>query len=138
METLKTLLALLARLVSVERIGAAAGRAAAAAALGAVAVLFVVAALGCAAAALWLFALPYVGPVYAPLIVAGVLLLIALVILAVARGVLRRQRATPASVTSAELAALLEAAEPLLQEHKGTVLLAALVAGLVAGGRRSS
>jgi hypothetical protein len=130
---MKTLLALLARLMAFERIGAAAERAVTVALLGMVAALFAVAALGCAAAALWLALLPSVGPIYAPLILAGVLLLIALVILAFARRTLRRRPPQSTSVAPAELAALLEAAEPLFNEHKGTALLAALIAGLVAG-----
>jgi len=133
---MKILLAALARLALAQRAGAAAGRYATAAACGLLAAVVVFAALGCAAAALWLFALPYVGPVWAPLIVAGAFLLLALVLLAVARAALRRKSAAP-PLDMAALSALLAEAEPLVKQNLMSLLLAALIAGAVAGsGRR--
>ena len=133
---MKTLLAALARLALAQRAGAAVERCAVAVACGLLAAIFVFTALGCAAAALWLFALPHVGPVYAPLIVAGAFLLLALVVLAVARSRLRRKRPPPLDM--AAVSALLAEADPLVKQNLTSLLLAALVAGLVAGsGKRS-
>jgi hypothetical protein len=131
---IKTLLAAFARFAAAERLKDAAGRFALAAVCGAVAAVFVFAAIGCAAAALWLYLLPCVGPVYAPLIVAGALLAIALACVLGAVYILRRKRRRP--VSGADLAALLAAAEPVLKEHKTTILVAALVAGLVVGSSK--
>ena len=84
----------------------------------ALAVLCAIAAAGCLLAALWLYAIPFVGLAGAPLVVAGALLLAAAGALAVANR-LRRPQPTPAN-------------------PGGTMamLIAALVAGIAAGARR--
>jgi len=76
-----------------------------------------------------------VGAAGAPLVAAGGLLVFCVVLMAVAHGILRYHRA-PSSTAAPGLQ--LGEAIRLFSENKGTVLLAALVAGLVAGnsGRR--
>jgi hypothetical protein len=100
---------------------------------------FATASVGCAVAALWVFVLPAVGPVGAPLIAAGALLLLCLALVATIRGILRRRPAplSAAAVPDAAIPALLIAeASRLLDENKGAALLAALLAGAVAGDIR--
>jgi hypothetical protein len=92
-------------------------------------------ALGCLAAALWILALPSLGPAGAPLVVAAAFLVVTLILVAVACRVRRpgrRKAAAPAG--SASLAPELAR---ILRDHKGTVLLAAALAGMAAAsGRR--
>ena len=91
-----------------------------------------IAAVACALAALWIFALPHVGEVGAPIVVAGVLLALCLALLAlICYG--PKPRRTAASLGNAAPALLLAEATRLLKEHKGPVLIAALLAGLIAG-----
>ncbi len=97
--------------------------------------LAVVAALTCAAAALWIGMRPLVGPVGAPLIVAAVLIALALVALALARRALNRNTARVAVATAGSNEALLTEAARLVVAHKVPVLLAAVLAGLAAGTR---
>jgi len=93
------------------------------------------AALGCGATALWIVALPSLGPVGAPLVVAASLS-IATVALAMA-GWLVVRRSRPRSDIAVAPEFLLSEATRLFSEHKGAVLLAALVAGMaVANGSR--
>jgi hypothetical protein len=85
------------------------------------------AALGCAAAALWILTLPALGPIGAPLIVAATFSVMALVLAASGwRFGLRRSRAavTP-QVLQAELTRT-------FVENKAAVLLMALFAGMAA------
>lgn len=91
-----------------------------------------VAALTCGLVALWLYMLPLVGPTGAPLVVGGVLLVLCLVLLAVVRYGVRPRPPPPAAITPT---ALLAEATRVLNENKGTLLTAALLAGLVAGRR---
>jgi hypothetical protein len=90
-----------------------------------------IAAVGCLLAALWIYALPHVGAVGAPLVVAGVLLAMCLAVLGLMRYPLKR-RPAPAPAGDA-LAPLLAEATRLFKQHKGAVLTVALLAGLVAG-----
>lgn len=96
-----------------------------------IAALLAVAAMGCAVAALWIYLLPLLGPVGAPLVAAGALLVLALVLLLVARRALggRAPRTLPASNGVAATADLAR----LIKDHKIEMLVAALTAGLVAG-----
>jgi len=111
-------------------IGAAARRAGGAFACMMIALALVATAVGCAIAALWIYALPLLGPVGAPLAVAGALLIAALVLLLVARRIVRARPASALlpgdAIAAAELALL-------MKEHKLEMLIAALTAGLVAG-----
>jgi hypothetical protein len=126
-----------AETVSAGGIGSVARRMTAAAWCGALATVFAAASVGCAVTALWVFVLPEVGPVGAPLIAAAALLLLCLSLLAIARSVLRRRSPPlPATVVpDITLPALLIGeASRLLEENKGAALLVALFAGATAGG----
>ena len=90
------------------------------------------AAIACALVALWLGILPQVGPVGAPLVVAGVLLFMCVVLFAVVRYELKPR---PQPAAPSVPAVLIADATRLINENKGSVLLAALLAGLAVGGR---
>ena len=92
--------------------------------------------LGCLMAALWIAALPYVGPAGAPVVVAATLALVAVAAIAV----LQRNAPLPAPVPAPapahnDLAQLLELATHMTRTDKVPMLLAALLAGAVAGAR---
>jgi hypothetical protein len=109
----------------------AAGRMACVAAVALVAAGCAVAAVACVLAALWIYAVPQVGAAGAALIVAGVLVVMCLAMFALMRyGLKPRQAPPPAGVAPA---VLLAETTRLLKEHKGAVLMAAVLAGLVAG-----
>ena len=91
-----------------------------------------VAAMACALVALWLYVLPQVGPTGAPLVVAGVLLAMCLALLALVRYGMKPR---PPPATSAAPSVLIAEATRLVNENKAAALLAALLAGLVAGRR---
>ena len=91
-----------------------------------------IAAVACVLTALWIYALPHVGTTGAPLVVAGVLLAMCLVMLALMRYALKPRQALSTVGVTPEL--LLAEATHLLKEHKGPVLMTALLAGLIAGG----
>ena len=112
-------------------IGRTTGRMTAAALCASLAAVSAIAAGGCAAVALWLWAIPHVGPVGAPLVAAGGLLVFCAVLMIVARGIVHHRRRVASSMPASGLR--LEELLRLFSENKGTVLLAALVAGLVAG-----
>lgn len=79
-----------------------------AAVLAAVALAALFGALGCGVAALWIYLIPYAGPVGAPLILSGGLLVLCVILLAVACGIARREP----KVKSADFAT---AFKPLLE-----------------------
>jgi len=112
-------------------IGRTTGRMTAAVLCASLAAVSAIAAGGCAAVALWLSAIPYVGPVGAPLVAAGGLLVFCVVLMIAAQAILHYRRRAPSSLPAPGLR--LEEALSLFRESKGTILLAALVAGLVAG-----
>jgi len=113
-----------------QRSGRAAERLACVAACALVAAGCGIAAVACGLAALWIYLLPHVGSVGAPLVIAGVLVVMGLGVLAVMRYGLKRPAPPAARITPA----LLQAdATRLFKEHKGSVLVAAVLAGLVAG-----
>jgi hypothetical protein len=102
----------------------------------ALAAVMMLGALGCFAAALWIYTLPSLGPVGAPLVVAAGFLIVTLILVAVACH-LRRPGRRKAAVAPAAGASLAPEIARLLKEHKGTVLLAAAIAGMAAAsGRR--
>jgi hypothetical protein len=111
-------------------LGAALRRGSIALACLAIAALLVLAAIGCAVAALWLYLLPLLGQVGAPLAAAGALVVVALVLLLVARSVLRGRRPDAQGASGDAVVADLAR---LIKEHKLETLIAALTAGLVAG-----
>ena len=80
--------------------------------------------------------MPSLGPVGAPLVVAAAFLILTLILVAIACRVRRpgRRKAAAAPAATASLAPELAR---ILKEHKGTVLLAAALAGMAAAsGRR--
>lgn len=104
--------------------------------------IFAVVASGCAIAALWIYLRPQIGPVLAPLAVAGLLLVLAGALVVLSR-VIGRQRKKPAAAlgdgrnaAADPLAALSDDALRLFKQHKGATLLAAVLAGLIAGRKR--
>jgi hypothetical protein len=102
------------------------GAAAACVAAGACAV----AALACALAAIWIFARPHVGAAGAWAIVTGILLAKSLALLALSRYCLKPRPTPPAG---ADVPLLVTEATRLVRDNKAPVLLAALLAGLIAG-----
>ncbi len=102
------------------------------------AALLAMAAIGCAIAALWIFAAPRIGPSGAALCAAGCLLVLCLVVLWLAPVMARRRRRPPslALLPAASPDGLLAEAARLMEEHKGTALMAALIVGLLAGSDR--
>jgi hypothetical protein len=114
---------------------AATVRMTAAALCAGLAAVLVLAALGCTATALWVLVLPTLGPVGAPLVVAACLSVMTLILAMAGWMILRRKRLGPDIAVAPEF--LLSEATRLFSEHKGAVLLAALVAGVaVANGSR--
>jgi hypothetical protein len=90
-----------------------------------------IATVACVLTALWIYAIPHVGAVGAPLIVAGVLFVACLAGIALMRHAMKPRPAQPTAGVTIEV--LQAEATRLFKEHKGTVLVAALVAGLLAG-----
>jgi len=97
-----------------------------------VAVVSAIAALACLLTALWIYALPYVGEVGAPAVVAAVLLILCFAMLLAMRYGPKARRPRPATLDAAPALLLVEATR-LLKAHKVPVLIAALLAGLIAG-----
>ncbi len=95
------------------------------------AVITLGAGLACALAALWLFLAPVIGSAGAALAVAGVLLITSGILMMVARSMFQSDDAGEERPAMGEelMAELLET----FSDHKGVALIAALVAGLVAG-----
>ena len=116
---------------------AAAVRMAAAAFCASLAVALALAAFGCAATALWVATLPALGPVGAPLVVAIGLSAVTLILAVIGWQIVRHSRQRLDVAVAPEF--LLTEATRIFSEHKGAVLLAALVAGMaVASGSRKS
>src|SRR5258708_30244002 len=95
------------------------------------AVAFSLAAIGCLTAALWIYALPLLGPSGAPAAVTGVFLVVSVALFYAARRLVRpvgpeRSTAPPEGSVDAQVA-------KLIAEHKTTVLVTAFLAGLNAG-----
>jgi len=106
------------------------------AACAALAAVMMLGAIGCLAAALWIYTLPSLGPVGAPLVVAAALLILTLILVAIACRIRRPGRRKAAAASSAAASLAPEIAR-ILRDHKGTVLLAAALAGMAAAsGRR--
>lgn len=116
-----------------EAVQRAVGRAAYIGAAAMLAVFCALGAVGCALAALWIFAAHRVGPVGAPLIVAALLAAIGLGVVAAMRRRGRPRGAAPAAHID-HAAVVAELAE-LVRDHKVSTVLAAFLAGLTAGGR---
>jgi hypothetical protein len=105
--------------------------------------LIVLPAIGCLMAALWIFVQERLGPLWAAIITAAAMLLLAIIVLLI--GILqskagkktRAQRDTPRSVAVLSALpppqAMLETGRSAFRRNKGTALLAAGVAGLLLG-----
>ena len=111
-------------------------RMAAVASCAGVATISILAALGCAAAALWIFTLPLLGTIGAPLVVAATLTAMTLILATAAWFIMRYSRRGLSDATAPQ--SLLSEATRLFDEHKAPILLAAVVAGMAAanGGRK--
>ncbi|HEY1721389.1 MAG TPA: hypothetical protein VGG27_09110 [Magnetospirillaceae bacterium] len=105
-----------------------------------------IAAVGCAAVALWSYALPYTGPVWTPLIVAAAFIIGSGGLLLLGRMEWSR-KAAPPQPNLAEHALKIgqqfaqsmpssEELERMVKDHAGTLAIAALVAGIVAGSSK--
>lgn len=95
-----------------------------------VAALCAVAAIGCVLAALWLFAAPHLGAPLAALTTAAALILLGAAVLVWARRLLRVP--LPGLAPDVPLPDLAKE----FSDNRGTLLLAALAAGLLAGNAR--
>ena len=107
------------------------GRMLAAGVIGVVATLLIAVAWGCLCAALWIGMIPALGPVGAPLAVAGLCIVIAGILALIAWSLIRRRRA-PVS-PQLQFDALLGEGSRLINEHKGAALLVAALLGMLAG-----
>jgi hypothetical protein len=107
------------------------GRMLAAGVIGVVATLLIAAAWGCLCAALWIGLIPALGPVGAPLAVAGLCIVVAGILVLIAWSLIRRRRA-PVS-PQLQFDALLGEGSRLINEHKGAALLVAALLGMLAG-----
>jgi hypothetical protein len=128
---IKSAITAIARIGATDAIVHAASRFAKATLYAIIAAILVTASIACAATALWIWEVPRLGPAAAPLVVAGVLLALGLAVLALMQRILRSRPTPSASDASTEM--LLAEAVRLFKDHKSAVLMAALVAGLVAG-----
>jgi hypothetical protein len=122
--------------VAAERLGKAIQRAVASMLCAILAGILLLAAFGCAIAALWLSLRPQIGPVLTPLAVGGLFLLLAIALLLISRAVARGAPKAPAVSTGDPLAELATDAVRLLREHQGAALLSAMLAGLILGRKR--
>ena len=86
----------------------------------------------------WLFLLPHLGLVGAPLALAAAAMVLAAMLLVWLRLVhIRPKPAMPLSVSAVQLAPLLAEAERMVRSHKLPMLSAALLAGVLAGSTDS-
>ncbi len=99
------------------------------------AAVFAIGAVGCISASVWIYALPLVGPVGAPLVVAGLLLVIGLAAFLAPR-LGREPVVPPPPVPAITPELVLAEATHLLRDHKLPVLLGALLVGLSEGTKR--
>jgi len=107
------------------------GRMLAAGVIAGIATVLTAAAWGCLCAALWIGLTPALGPVGAPLAVAGLCIVVAGILALIAWGLVRRRRARVNSAL--QMDALLAEGSRLIGEHKGAALLAAALLGMLAG-----
>jgi hypothetical protein len=107
--------------------GQAAGRISMAALAGVLASVAAMASIGCALTALWIIAVPHLGSAWTALVLAGVLAVLCLALLALAFAMVRRDRRPLRFEQDAAASAR------MFNEHKGAMMIAALIAGLGAG-----
>ena len=121
--------AVLAARRAAERIGIVARRGTLALGVALFGVVFALAALGSASAALWICALPLLGPIGTAGAAAGFFLLLAVAVLGVVRSILQPRRAKRLAA-SPDAAAIAEVVQ-FLADNKTNLLLAAFLAGLL-------
>jgi hypothetical protein len=92
--------------------------------------------IACGLAALWMFLEPRIGHVGAALTVASILLVLSGILLLVARSMFTPDEDIPAGPAIGE--ELMDELRAGFEENKGLALMAALVAGLVFGGRKKT
>ena len=98
------------------------------------ALITLAAGIACALAGLWIYLIPVVGPVGAALWIAAILLFVSAMMMLVARSMFSAGAVDPEAESPATLGEeLLDGLREGFGENKTSVLLAALVAGLVAG-----
>lgn len=114
--------------------GTTAIRMASAALCAGLAAVAMLAALGCAATALWMFTLPTHGPIGALLVVAAALSTVTLILASAVWLIVRYRRQKPRAAILPQ--SILSEAARLFSEHKVAVLLAAVVAGMAAANDR--
>ncbi|MEX0808781.1 MAG: hypothetical protein WD044_08630 [Dongiaceae bacterium] len=120
------------------RTAEAAGRMSIPILFGMVALFFATAAIGCLTVALWVLLAPTIGPIWTPVACAGALLAVAGIILLtgfiISRRMKERSRPAAAPIVPEQL---LSDIGGMLKKHQSSLLIAAVVAGLMAGtGRR--
>ncbi|HKT19713.1 MAG TPA: hypothetical protein VJR47_16810 [Stellaceae bacterium] len=127
---LKVAAPVLVELVRMAQGGDVAKRGALAGGFAFAALLLALAAIGCAIAALWIYMIPLIGPGAAPLVCVGALLILLGICLLVCKSLFRQR-----SRGSDALLQCLGQLDPsgFFSEHKATLLIAALVLGLIAG-----
>jgi hypothetical protein len=97
------------------------------------AAVLAMAAMGCAAAALWMWGVPHLGAIGASLVVSATLAAACLTVLAAMKHL--RTHSETAQPSGGTPALLLAEAGRLFKDHKGAILTAALLAGLAAERR---
>ena len=131
---LDVVLSLLLRAVAAQQARRAAERGLLCLAAGLLTALFLLAAIACLLAALWIYLEIRIGPAAAPAIVAVVLLLLAGAVALTLR--LRRTRPRPEVQDSfPELSALTSALPGSLRGHAAAILLGAALLGLLSGSK---
>jgi hypothetical protein len=95
--------------------------------------LFFLAAIGCVTAAIWIYAIPYWGEPSAALIAGIFLFVIGIVVLGISSLVIK-PHVTPVTIHQTEQLPLM--LNQVFKDQKGTLLLAALIAGMVASEKQ--
>lgn len=91
--------------------------------------LLAIAAFGCVTAAIWIFAVPYVGLAGGALIAAAYLLFAGLAVVGMVAWIIQKQTRPIAPNPAEQISPIIN---QLFKEQKGTLLVAALVAGIMA------
>lgn len=91
--------------------------------------LLAMAAIGCVAAAIWIFTVPYVGMAGAALITAAYLLLAGMVVMGIAVLIVQNEAKPVGANLNQQIPLIMN---QLMKEQKGTLVAAALVAGMMA------
>lgn len=96
-------------------------------------VFLVMAAAGCIAAAFWVYMASHIGPMGAFLATAGGFLFLALIVLALTKGSIKKK---PHLFPLRSSEAMMGQATKLMSDHKGAIILTALLLGMLAGRRK--